>query len=212
MAMYWLLSFVCLLASLAAAQDSSGAGTKDVIITKSVTQTVTKYLAQCGITLTPFELPDSTLAGTLTVTSTLQSTISITVPNVTTVSVIAPAGLPTGLPTSLGPLPPIFNYTTVNLTQTYSTLGTVYPLANSSTPPANTTKIPCSTATVVITTTIASSSHSVTPIYSTYSTPPASIPPTPIPVSKSSTLGNGAFLQSVVGALGILLLLMAGFL
>lgn len=140
MAIHWLLSFVCLLASTTVAQDYSGANVLDATLTtKSVTETVTKYLAQCGVTLTPFELPDTTLSGTTTVTSTLQSTISVTVANTSNSLDYSTIWLTMQSPNIS--FTPYSSYTDAG------TGGYPYPLANTSTPPANTTKIPCSTAT-----------------------------------------------------------------
>ncbi|KAI2607706.1 uncharacterized protein GGS25DRAFT_497140 [Hypoxylon fragiforme] len=141
MAIPWLLSLVFLLAPLAVAQGySDGNDLLDVTITKSVTETVTKYLSQCGISPTPFEASETTiLSGTTTVTSTLESTISVVItPNVTDVSGVLPTGFTTsefalnsthpGLSRSLTHSHPSgFNYST--------------PLANV------TTTLPCSTAT-----------------------------------------------------------------
>ncbi|KAI2466305.1 hypothetical protein F4781DRAFT_406304 [Annulohypoxylon bovei var. microspora] len=208
MAIYWLLSLVCLLASPAVAQDYLGGDLLDATTTtKSVTETVTKYLAQCGITFTPFELPDTTLPGTTTLTSTLQSTISVTVANVTGASGTAPIGLTT--------IAPGINYTSLSMNHSYSAVGTggyPYPMANSSTPPANTTKIPCSTATVTVTPFVTPSSHSITPVQGSSSAAAASVSPTQVPVSESSILRYDMIMQNVVGLLGIAFMLTVGFL
>ncbi|KAI1208651.1 uncharacterized protein F4807DRAFT_461587 [Annulohypoxylon truncatum] len=204
MAIYWLLSFVCLLASTAAAQDHSGGNIMDATATKSVTETVTKYLSQCSITFTPFEPPTTTLSGTTTVTSTLQSTISVTVANVTNATSVGPIGLTT--------IQPTINYTVFSSYSAAGTGGYPYPMANSSTPPANTTKVPCSTATVTVTPLSSSISHSITPVHGSSSTAAASVSPTQIPVSESSTMGYDTIMRNVVGLLGIALMLTVGFL
>ncbi|KAI0888508.1 uncharacterized protein GGS22DRAFT_156054, partial [Annulohypoxylon maeteangense] len=204
MAIYWLLSFVYLVASTAVAQDYLGGDILDATTTKSVTETVTKYLAQCGITFTPFELPDTTLPGTTTVTSTFQSTISVTVANVTNASGVAPVGLTT--------IQPSINYTRFSSYSVVGTGGYPYPMANTSTPPANTTKVPCSTATVTITPISVPISHSTTAVRSTSSIAAASVSPTQVPVSQSSLLKYETIMQNVIGLLGIVFILTFGFL
>lgn len=97
MAIHWLLSLVCLLASLVVAQDyyySEGGPSDTAVTTKSVTETVTKYLSQCSPESTSSSISDTTLSSTTTITSTLESTISIVVTsNVSDASGAAPTGL-----------------------------------------------------------------------------------------------------------------------
>ncbi|KAI0894528.1 hypothetical protein F4806DRAFT_107869 [Annulohypoxylon nitens] len=203
MAIHWLLSFVCLLASTTVAQDYSGANVLDATLTtKSVTETVTKYLAQCGVTLTPFELPDTTLSGTTTVTSTLQSTVSVTVANTSNSLDYSTIWLTMQSPNIS--FTPYSSYTDAG------TGGYPYPLANTSTPPANTTKIPCSTATVTTTSSNAPISHSITSFHSTSSTAAASTSPTQIPISGSTKLGYESIMLDFAGLLGITLMLTVG--
>ncbi|KAI1452996.1 hypothetical protein F4805DRAFT_462200 [Annulohypoxylon moriforme] len=204
MAIYWLLSFVCLLASNVVARDYSGGDLPDTTTTKSVTETVTKYLAQCGITLTPFELPDSTLPGTTTVTSTLQSTISVTVAHVSNASGVAPIGLTTIRPT--------INYTSFSSYSAVGTGGYPYPMANSSAPPAKTTKVPCSTSTATTLPVSAPISHSITPVRGTSSIAGPGSSPSQVPVSESSMLKHKMAMQNVMGLLGITLMVAIGFL
>lgn len=137
------LSLVFLLTPLAVAQAYSGGDDLlDATITKSVTETVTKYLSECGIAPTPFDGPNATFPGTTTVTSTLQSTISVVVSsNLTDVSGVAPTGL--------GPSQSDVVY---SLTSTHTSSVTGIDGCsgfNCSTSPVQngTTKIPCSTAT-----------------------------------------------------------------
>ncbi|XDG06390.1 hypothetical protein ABKA04_006005 [Annulohypoxylon sp. FPYF3050] len=203
MAIHWLLSFVCLLASTTVAQDYSGANVLDATLTtKSVTETVTKYLAQCGVTLTPFELPDTTLPDTTTVTSTLQSTVSVTVANTSNSLDYSTIWLTMQSPNIS--FTPYSSYTDAG------TGGYPYPLANTSTPPANTTKIPCSTATVTTTSSNAPISHSITSFHSTSSAAAASTSPTQIPISGSTKLGYEPIMRNIAGLLGITLMLTVG--
>ncbi|KAI1089705.1 hypothetical protein F5B19DRAFT_358500 [Rostrohypoxylon terebratum] len=203
MAIYWLLSFVCLLASTTIAQDYSRADILDAVATKSITETVTKYLAQCGVTLTPFELPDTTLSGTTTVTSTLQATVSVTVANTHNTPDYSTIWLATQSPN--------ISFTPFSSYSAAGTGGYPYPLANTSTPPANTTKIPCFTATVSITTSSSTpASHSITSSHATSSSAAASVSPTQVPISGSTKLGYEPIMQNVAGLLGITFMLTVG--
>ncbi|KAI1373180.1 hypothetical protein F4677DRAFT_232011 [Hypoxylon crocopeplum] len=211
MAIHWLLSLVCLLASLAVAQDYSGGDLLDATITMSVTETVTKYLSQCGLTPTPFLPQDTTILGTTTVTSTLQSTVSITVQasvtNITDVSGVLPTGISTRGPS-------------MSLSHTYTASGGLCSGFNCTTSLANvTTKLPCSTATAVVpapflttSTSTLSPIHSVTPLHGTSSVAATNVSPSQISISESVTLRDNAAVQSILGALGTVFLLTTGFL
>ncbi|KAI0836531.1 hypothetical protein F5Y06DRAFT_105240 [Hypoxylon sp. FL0890] len=197
MAIYWLLSLVCLLASLAVAQEYSEGDLLDATITKSVTETVTKYLSQCGVTVEPFQPPDTTLSGTTTLTSTLQSTISIVVTaNATNLSGVSPASFNTSQPGVI--------FTSLSLPHTPSACSGF----NCSTPFANTTKVPCSTATVTVPAPIVTSS--VTP-HGTSSAEPTNVSPSQVPISESARLRDNVAMQGLLGALGIVLMLTSGF-
>ncbi|KAI1405088.1 hypothetical protein F4819DRAFT_53982 [Hypoxylon fuscum] len=216
MAMHRHLSLVFLLTPLAVAQAYSGGDDLlDATITKSVTETVTKYLSECGIAPTPFDGPNATFPGTTTVTSTLQSTISVVVSsNLTDVSGVAPTGL--------GPSQSDVVY---SLTSTHTSSVTGIDGCsgfNCSTSPVQngTTKIPCSTATVIVpasgsTSTLSlSTTHGVrstTPVYATSSAAATNVSPSQIPVNESVKLGASAAVQSFLGALGIVVVMSAGF-
>ncbi|KAI4860135.1 hypothetical protein F4820DRAFT_121755 [Hypoxylon rubiginosum] len=206
MALCRLLSLVCLLAPFTTAQAYSGGDDLlDVTITKSVTETVTKYLSECGIAPTPFEGPDTTLSGTTTVTSTLQSTISIILsPNGTDVSIAAPVA------PSPSPSDAVFSFASSSPSDACTGF-------NCST--AFTSATPCSTATVVVpaaggtNTPSLSTTHSVhptTPVRGTSSTAATTVSPSQIPVSGSTTLRVGAAI--CLGTLGIIFMLITGFL
>ncbi|OTB00494.1 hypothetical protein M426DRAFT_236151 [Hypoxylon sp. CI-4A] len=204
MAIRWLLSFVCLLAPLAVAQDylygDLLTSTSRSTSTTSVTKTITEFLAECEATHNPLEFPDSILPGTTTVTSKLHSTRSIFVlGNVTTGPGVGPTGF--------NPSQSVFNFTNSTVTRTSSSQSVL----SISTPLTNATRAPCTTATVTIPVTVgASSTHSITSsIIGTSSVEPASISPTQIPISKSTKLGDGVVRQSFLGALGIILVLVS---
>ncbi|KAI1388056.1 uncharacterized protein F4822DRAFT_301109 [Hypoxylon trugodes] len=206
MAIRWLLSLVYLSATLTVAREYSysDADLLDATITKSVTETVTKYLSECGNT----QVPDTTLPDTTTFTSTLQSTVSIIIPaSVTDVSGVAPIGLN---PSQSG-----FNFTNVTLSPTPSVLGTGIPTGLNHSTLANITKVPCSTATVIVTGPLSSSGHSGTltsPVQTTSSIAPASVSPTQVPISESYKSGHVTAMQILLGVAGILSVFVAGFL
>ncbi|KAI1644731.1 uncharacterized protein F4817DRAFT_346132 [Daldinia loculata] len=210
MAIYWLLSLVCLLTPLtSAAQGYSGGGLMDETVTKSVTETVTKYLSQCGTLETPSHTPDITLSGTTTRTSTLQATISITIiANVTNFSGAAPIGFTLSQSD--------ITLRTPNITPTALTTESIsYPVSNYSSTHANTTKIPCSTPTVLVPVPLGSSSHSTpctTSFRSTSSTSAPTTSPTQIPVSESAKLRGVAVTRKFLGVLTIVSVLITGFL
>ncbi|KAI0116775.1 hypothetical protein F4814DRAFT_260931 [Daldinia grandis] len=210
MAIYWLLSLVCLLTPLSsAAQGYSGGGLVDETVTMSVTETVTKYLSQCGTLETPSHTPDITLSGTTTRTSTLQATISITIiANVTNLSGAAPIGLTLSRSD--------ITLRTPNTTPTALTTESIsYPASNYSATHANTTKIPCSTSTVLVPVPLGSPSHSTPCTASFRSTPPTSTPttsPTQIPVSESAKPGGATATRKFLGVLAIVSVLITGFL
>ncbi|OTA96161.1 hypothetical protein M434DRAFT_28019 [Hypoxylon sp. CO27-5] len=197
MAIHWLLSLVCLLASLTVAQEYSEGDLLDATITKSVTETVTKYLSQCGVTIDPFQPQDITLSGTTTLTSTFQSTISIIVTaNATNASVAAATGFNTSQSGVI--------FTSLSLPHCSG--------FNCSTSIANFTKVPCSTATVTVPAPITTSSiYSITP-HGTFSAEPTNVSPSQVPVSKSAKLRDDIITQGFLGVLGIILILVSGFL
>ncbi|KAI1134581.1 hypothetical protein F5Y05DRAFT_416991 [Hypoxylon sp. FL0543] len=196
MAIYWLLSLVCLLASVAVAQEYSGGDIMDATITKSVTETVTEYLSQCGVTVQPFQPSDTTLSGTTTLTSTLQSTVSIVVTaNATEVSGVSAAG-----------------FNTSQSSVVFSSLSLPYTACsgfNCSTPFANTTKVPCTTATVTVPAPVVT--PSVTP-QDTSSAEPTNVSPSQVPISESASLRDDIVVQGLLGTLGIVLMIISGFL
>ncbi|KAI6082520.1 hypothetical protein F4821DRAFT_263826 [Hypoxylon rubiginosum] len=197
MAFRWLLSLVCLLAPTTAQVYSGGDDLLDVTITKTVTETVTKFLSECGAGRTDTV---TTISGVTTLTSTLQSTISI---NVTDASSV----LPTGLNPSQSDA--VFSFPSSSLS-----------LANHSTAATNTTaKTPCSTTTVMVPAAVSPGSpslstshdvHSTTPVHGTSSTAATNVSPSQIPISGSAILGGGVVMSSLGGALGIIFLLTAG--
>ncbi|KAL7622607.1 hypothetical protein AAE478_008118 [Parahypoxylon ruwenzoriense] len=223
MAVYGLLSLICLLASTVDAQGRySYADLADGTITKSVTETVTKYLSQCGITPTPFDVPDVTLSGTITVTSTLQSTVSVIIlSNATEVSGVAPVGLETSQSDSVysSSSSPSISHHTQHNTSLVASSSACYGL-NCSSPFANATKPPCSTTATVIVTVphgatsshTLSYSHSQSTPHSTSSAEPTCASPSPVPVSESAIIEVSAAMQGFLGALSIAFILMAGFL
>ncbi|KAI0376065.1 hypothetical protein F5Y04DRAFT_293229 [Hypomontagnella monticulosa] len=217
MAIHWLLPLVYLLASLAVAQDyyySEGGPSDAAITTKSVTETVTKYLSQCSPEYTSSRTSDITLSGTITITSTLESTISIVVTtNVTDVSGIAPTGL---TPSQSG-----ISFTGLTYQPTVTGGGT-YSGLNCSSTAANITTLSCSTATVIVppplitssmysTSPVSHSTHSTISVLGTSSAVATNVPPSQIPVSGSSKLESNVVLQSL-GAFGVMSLLVAMFL
>ncbi|KAI0139163.1 hypothetical protein F4776DRAFT_53827 [Hypoxylon sp. NC0597] len=197
MAVHWFLSLVCLLASLTVAQEYSEGDLLDATITKSVTETVTKYLSQCGVTIDPFQPQDITLSGTTTLTSTFQSTISITVTtNTTHASALAATG---------------FNASQSGVTFTSLSLPHCSGF-NCSTPFANVTKVPCSTATVTVPAPIITSSvYSINP-HGTSAAEPTNVSPSQVPVSRSARLRDDIIMQRFLGVLGIVLMLVSDFL
>ncbi|KAI2633269.1 hypothetical protein GGS26DRAFT_598193 [Hypomontagnella submonticulosa] len=215
MAIHWLLSLVCLLASLVVAQDyyySEGGPSDTAVTTKSVTETVTKYLSQCSPESTSSSISDTTLSSTTTITSTLESTISIVVTsNVSDASGAAP----TGLTSSQSGI----SFTGLTYQPTVTGGGPCSGL-NCSSAIANTTTSSCSTATVVVspptitltTSLMSPSAHSTISVHGTSSAAATDVPPSQIPVSGSSRLGGDAALQGFLGALGVMSLLVARFL
>ncbi|KAI1654921.1 hypothetical protein F4813DRAFT_191985 [Daldinia decipiens] len=211
MAIYWLLSLVCLLTPLSsAAQGYSGGGLADETVTKSVTETITKYLSQCGTLETPSHTPDITLSGTTTLTSSLQATTFVTIiSNVTNHSEAAPIGSTLSQSDS--------TLRTPNITPTALTTESSYPASHYSSTHANTTKIPCSTSTSTLLVPVppGSSSHSTpctTSFRSTYSTSAPTTSPTQIPVSGSARLRGVVATRKFLGVLTIVSVLIAGFL
>ncbi|KAI1408695.1 hypothetical protein F5Y13DRAFT_107162 [Hypoxylon sp. FL1857] len=197
MAIHRLLSLVCLLAPLAVAQEYSEGDLLDATITKSVTETVTKYLSQCGVTIDPFQPPDTTLSGTTTFTSTLRSTISIIVTaNATNASGVSPA--------SFNVSQSGVAFTSLSLPHTPSACSGF----NCSTPFANVTKVPCSTATVTVPAPVVTSS--VTP-HGTSSTGPTNVSPSQVPISGSARPRDDAAIQGLLGTLSIVAMLICNF-
>ncbi|OTB10621.1 hypothetical protein K445DRAFT_380022 [Daldinia sp. EC12] len=209
MAMYWLLSLVCLLTPLSsAAQGYSGGGIVDETVTESVTETVTKFLSQCGSSPTPSHTPDITISGTTTHTSTLEATISLTVlASVTNISGAAPVGFSLSVSDNLFP--------TLNLSHSPLTTASSYSGLNYSITHANATKIPCSTSTVLVPVSLGSSTHSTpctTSFHSTSSTTATTTPPTQIAVSGSTRLGSNITTWEFLGALTVFSMAITGFL
>ncbi|KAI2617855.1 hypothetical protein GGR54DRAFT_200931 [Hypoxylon sp. NC1633] len=224
MAMRWLSSLVCLMASVAAAQDYSGGDLLDATITKSITETVTQYLSQCGVTPSSHISVETTIIGTTTITSTLKSTITVVLPdsatNTSATSSTAPVGLTTSHSTvissqsSYSPSPP-HTYTTSS--------GGLCPGFNCTISIANaTTKIPCPTSTVVVTPhpltsstltlSTTSSGHSATPVHATSSVAATNGSPSQIPVSGSAKSKDIMASQGFLGALSLIFMIVAGFL
>ncbi|KAI8958820.1 hypothetical protein F5Y11DRAFT_27052 [Daldinia sp. FL1419] len=212
MAIRWLLSLVCLLTPLSsAARGYSGGGLLDETVTQSVTETVTKYLSQCGTSPIPTHPTDITISGTITRTSTLQATTSVTiVGNVTNLSGAAPFG--TTLSRSESNLP------SPNTTHTpFTTGGTSYPVSNYSSTHANTTTLPCTTSSKPTPVSLGSSSYSTpcttipTTSHSTCTKTATVTAPNQIPVSESAKLGKSVAAQKLLGVLAIVTGITMGF-
>ncbi|KAI1799638.1 hypothetical protein F4811DRAFT_565387 [Daldinia bambusicola] len=207
MAIYWLLSLVCLLTPLSsAALGYSGGGIVDETVTESVTETVTKFLSQCGSSPAPLHTPDITITGTTTHTSTLKATISLTIlASMSDISGAAPVDFSLSVSDNLFP--------TLNLSHPPLTTASSYSGLNYSVTHTNTTKIPCSTSTVLVP--LVPSSHSTpctTSFHSASSTTPTTTPPTQIPVSESTRLRSSTVTWEFLGTLSVFYMVITGFL
>ncbi|KAI0011464.1 hypothetical protein F4779DRAFT_615486 [Xylariaceae sp. FL0662B] len=192
-------ALVALLAPFVVAQQYSESAS---IVTQSVTETV--YVSQCSAVPTPAAVSDITVSGTITLTSTLQSTVSVTVSSGATNTSGSEATGYDGFSQTL-------------LTTLSSTLNFSSPV--SPTLFTNLTKTPCSTQTVVVTppySTGVSSTLSTNPSASastgTSATASAHVSPTQVPINESATVWGGAGMQALLGALGVVFMLVAGFL